>query len=314
MIDPDWDEAARVVRDLTGDTTAGVLAPLKQGKSHVFLVGRGADRLPVVAKRAREATVDNERRILELLRSAPVRTLRPYGVACASKPGTKWLVMEYAAGEPFDRRSARHRWLAGQWLARLHLWSEDVGPLPLPDRGASYHRAVVEEALVTLDAAETALRGGSADLEPLRGLRAVAQSLLERWDEMKQTLSAVPPVLVHSGFAGKNVVIWDHVEEPAVLAFDWEQGGWGSGAADLSMVDVDAYLETRGRPPDLAPATIRRLALIGRVLWCLAPVPGERPNLLGPWPERALRKLPAYLSWSGEALDELGDQLGRLTQ
>jgi aminoglycoside phosphotransferase (APT) family kinase protein len=314
MIDPAWDEAVGVVRDLTGDTAASMLAPLKQGKSDVFLVGRGADRPPVVAKRAREATVDNERRILELLRLAPVRSLRLYGVACASRPGTKWLVTEYAAGDPFDRQSARHLQLAGEWLAHLHLWSEGVGPLSLPDRGPSYHRAVVQEALATLDAAERALSGGAVDLEPLRGLRAVAQNLLERWDEIEQTLSAAPPVLVHSGFADKNVVIWDQAEEPAVLAFDWEQGGWGSGAADLSMVDVDAYLGVRGRLADAATTTIRRLALIGRVLWCLAPVPGERPNLLGPWPERALRKLPAYLSWSGEALDELSAQVGRATR
>jgi hypothetical protein len=313
VIDPVSIEAARVVRDITGDDSAEVLAPLKRRKSQVFLVGRGGHRPPVVAKLADGVTIDNEARVLELLGSAPMRSLHLHGVAESSQTGSRWLVAEFAAGDSYDPDSARHRRVAGRWMAGLHEWSEEVGPLPLPDRGVSYHHAVTSEAVATLDAAETALQRSAADLRPLRSLRAVAATLLERWSEVEQILGALPPVLVHSGFAGKNVVIGEDAGDPVVLAFDWEQGGWGSGAADLSMVDVEAYLQVRGHRVGPAPATVHRSALIGRVLWCLAPVPMERSNLLGRWPEKALRKLPAYLSWSREALDELNGRQGRVT-
>lgn len=302
-----WEEAAQAVREVTGERTANVVKCLKKGKSQVFLVARNGGRPPVVAKRADKATVDVERRILELLRSAPMRALYLYGVADSGDTGRDWLITEFAAGERFDRESTGHRHLAGQWMARLHRWSQSEGPLPLPDRAADYHRTVADEAISTLDAAEVALAQTAVDLEPLRGLQTVATRLVERWEEIGQALGGLPSVLVHSGFGGKNVVIGQDEGGAVVLAFDWELGGWGSAATDLSAVDLEAYVEAQGRNGS-TPAAVHRVALIGRVLWALAAIPGERSNFLGPWPHRALSKLPVYLRESGEAMDELERQ------
>jgi hypothetical protein len=41
------------------------------------------------------------------------------------------------------------------------------------------------------------------------------------------------------------------------------------------------------------------------MLWCFAGVPGERPNLLGSWPQRAVWKLEAYLDRIRAALHVL---------
>ncbi len=69
-------EAEELTRTILGSHIARVTQTLKQRKSHVFVVEVGDHRLPVVAKLAAEGTVANEFRMLEILRSAPLRGLR----------------------------------------------------------------------------------------------------------------------------------------------------------------------------------------------------------------------------------------------
>jgi hypothetical protein len=299
-------EGERVVQDLTGSRSARVLSVLKHGKSKVLLVEPEGGELPLVAKLAAHDTIANESRILGMLEAAPVRSLRAYGVVPSSIAGKSWMVSEYAVGPSFDRRSHDHRCVAAGWLARVHLWSHATGPLLLTDRGVAYHQGVVRQARSTLLSALEALSVQGADKMRLQRLVVLTDQLLGRWDEVAHAIGQLPPVLVHSGFAHKNVVIGIEGGISVVLAFDWEQGGWGSGVADLSMVDVDTYISlVREDWPLVQPAQIRRAALLGRVLWCLAPIPGERVNLVSPWPDRALAKMAYYLEWSEQALDEL---------
>jgi hypothetical protein len=299
------EEAAGIVRELADDGGAHVVSVLKAHKSMVFLVGRTEGRPSVVAKRAEQRTIEIEYRILDFLRSAPVRALRCYGTAPSSQPGQAWLVSEYAVGGPFSRFSEEHRKIAARWMAGIHQWSEAEGFSQLPDRGISYLHQVLAASITTLEDAEGALqRRDSMELGPLSDLLRVARRLEARWAAVEKILAAMPSVLVHSGFAGKNIVVQTAEQAPpALLAFDWEQGGWGCAAPDLSMVDLDTYRAASPEAPDRE--LLEQVALIGRLMWCFAALPGERVNLLGPWPDRALRKIPFYLEQCGSAFSEL---------
>jgi hypothetical protein len=299
-------ESESVARSVIGTRAACVVRVLKHGKSKVFLLEVSGSPGLVVAKLAPSPTIRNEFRIHGLLERAPVRTLRAYGTAPSSVADRTWLFMEYADGASFDRSSSLHRGYAADWLSRIHVWSNENGPWPLGDRSVSYHRNVVDLARATLLSALEALPDGDGHRDSVRGLVDLTDDLIAQWDQIAGVLGQLPPVLVHSGFASKNVVIGYEDESPVVLAFDWEQGGWGSGVADISMVDTDTYISTVSPAwPQVDTSIIQRAALLGRVLWCLAPIPGERVNLVGQWPQRALAKIGYYHTWSEQALAEL---------
>lgn len=266
--------------------------PLKKVKSAVFAL-HSEGRRPLVAKRASAETIANEYRILRWIEEAPVPTVRPWAVVPGAS-GTAWLISDYVAGEPFDRRSANHRELVGTWLGDLHIWCAGTPPPDLPSRDLAYHRDVVARAQTTV---EEAWRSGAALTETERAaarrLADASSRLLDLWDGVRIGLDPLPTTLVHSGIAGKNVRVVQDGGGHLVLAFDWEQGGWGCPAADLALVDLAAYRERWGRQ-GLSRADAERVGAIGSALWCLAGVPDERGNLLGRWPHRAAGKLEYY--------------------
>lgn len=292
--DPRVREALQVVRTVVPGFDPVACERLKRGKSDVFTVHGAGDR-PLVAKCAREDTISVEHQVLTWLEAAPFRTVLARGTTKAWETGRAWLVSEYAVGQPYDPRSPTHRRLAGIWMSDLHMWSASVVRPNLPARNSAYHREVVHEACATL---ADALRGGcgltAGHSATIRSVEELGRVVLDRWSYVDALLRDIPETLVHSGIAGKNVRIVEDASMPTVLAFDWEQGGWGCPAADMSMVDLRSYrMRVRRGGVDLPDAGL--VQAVGELLWCFAAVPGERQNLLGSWPHRAVGKLEAYL-------------------
>lgn len=275
---------------------------LKAGKSDVFLLAGGGAG-PVVAKRAAAETIAVEFTVLKWLAGAPFPAVQPRGTVPADTGPRAWLVSDFADGDPYDSRQPDHARLAGVWLAELHRWSTTNKPPSLPSRGRSYHAGVLRAALETL--AESLQYGPALtrpERESIRQMSDALAAVLDGWAGFSAALDRLPDAVVHSGIAGKNVRV-SRVGAPAVLAFDWEQAGWGCPAADLSKVDLASYSARRGR----ALAGLDEARSVGEVLWCAAAIPGERANLLGEWPHRAAAKVEYYLDRVNEALPRLVD-------
>jgi hypothetical protein len=293
--DPTVREALHAVRTAAPDFDSVVCEPLKRGKSVVFAVHDSSGLPPLVAKCARKDTISIEHRVLTWLEAAPFPTIVARGTTDAWRPGLAWLVSEHAGGEPYDPFSPIHRHLAGAWMAELHLWSASAPTLNLPSRDSEYHLNVVREACATL---ADALDGEGAltiqEISTVCALREIGLAVLDLWSMVGGVLRSLPATIVHSGFARKNVRVAYNSGQPAVLAFDWEQAGWGCAAADMSMVDLRSYA-VRARRGGIDLPDPRLLCACGELLWCFAGIPGERPNLLGAWPHRAVRKLDFYL-------------------
>jgi hypothetical protein len=288
-------EALQVVRTAVPDFDPVVCERLKRGKSDVFVVRDSSGLRPLVAKCARKDTISIEHRVLTWLEAAPFPTVLARGTTDAWRPGRAWLVSDHAVGEPYAALSPVHRHIAGAWMADLHVWAALVPTPNLPSRDSEYHRNIVREACATLT---DALAGGGAlsiqETSTVGALKEMSLGVLDLWNEVGVVLRSLPATIVHSGFGGKNVRVACDSGQPAVLAFDWEQAGWGCPAADMSMVDLRSYA-VRARRGGIDLPDPRLLRAIGELLWCFAAIPGERPNLLGAWPHRAAGKLGFYL-------------------
>src|SRR5207247_194188 len=67
-------------------------------------------------------------------------------------------------------------------------------------------------------------------------------NLLEaRWSQVESFCDRMPGTLVHGDFVGKNMNIRTSTDGLALMVFDWETAGWGTPAADVAKVDLDAY-------------------------------------------------------------------------
>lgn len=287
---------------------------LKSKKSFVYRFQGDRGHPNVIAKMARHDTLQIEHVIYrDLLAPAPVSTVRTFGLVAAERAGYAWLLLEDADGMPYDPSDADHRAAAAAWLAKLHVWASAVPALHrLPDRGADYHRSVVEQArsIVALARANPAVPAD--DVAVLVAIEDQCARVCRHWEAFARVLRRIPTTLAHNGFAGKNVHVRPSVEgsPPAIMPFDWEAGGRGHPAADLSMVDLDVYHDAVGPSwTQLDSTALGAVAGVGQVLWNLAPIPGERASLAGEWPHRALGKLHYYKTQVEGALGRLSEQL-----
>ena len=303
-------EAIKVAEAVIPGFTVLHCEPLKLGKSAVFAIQSVRGESPLALKCSQADTIVVEHRIMSWLMASPLECIRTHGMVPATAPGRAWLVSDLVGGEPFHSGNREHREVAGRWLGDLHAWSRSVDRPDLPLRDADYHREVVRNAGATLiDALQT---GHALTREERRVIGRLADAcslLLDRWESVPAVLDALPQALVHSGVAAKNIRIARAEAFPAVLAFDWEQGGWGCPVADVSMVDFGVYraqLESHG----IGAGWSDLIAPVGTALWSLAGVPGERVNLTGRWPHRAAGKLVHYLSHVEAALQSI-DGVGR---
>lgn len=303
-------EAIATVRNATPWARTSELEVLKSKKSFVYRFRGDPSGPAVVAKLARSDTLQVEHCIYQdLLSSAPVSAPQCFGFVQSQRTGYAWLLIEDADGVPFDPSVPDHRVALGRWLGELHVWARTApGLASLPDRGPTYHRAILNEVEEAVTAARMNASVTEEDAAMLDHLAAQCREIRERWSDLTDLLECLPSTIVHNGIAGKNVQLRrsDSSDALEVMAFDWEAGGRGHPAADLSMVDGTSYHDAV-RPfwPDLDADTMGALAQLGRVLWNTAPIPGERASLVSTWPHRALHKLRFYDQQITEALEGL---------
>jgi hypothetical protein len=152
-----------------------------------------------------------------------------------------WLFIEDVGDARFDPAQASHRSAASRWLAALHLAGEAAAVLDLPDRGPAHYREHLRSLRSRATDHQEDPRLGAAGRRLLRRLLFHCDILEENWDRIEAACVGLPRTVVHGDFAPKNVAVRHRGGSVEVLPFDWELGGWGVPAPDLTLVDLDVY-------------------------------------------------------------------------
>lgn len=284
---------------------ASAIEPLKTRKSAVFRV-HGPRENRLIVKVCELTTGRVEAMIYqEILSRLPV--VSPTLYAFYEDDQGAWLVMEDVGGRPFDSSSPSDRAVAARWLAELHrVTSPLVGSVPLPSRGVAYYRAVLNDAIRTIDATCRLATWPGEHRSSLDSLMRGLEVLESHWPEVEDEISGFPTTLVHAGLAGKNVHVRRTGSHEEVLAFDWEAGGWGIPVADLSTVDLNVYVGHAGRDVQVSLTDQPRWMAISSALWHVAPIPGELATLSKAYIHRLVQKFAYYQQHLSRALVELG--------
>lgn len=277
-------------------------------KSAVYrLEGADSRGAAVIAKRARRATIENERRVYqEILSVLPVRSLRLYGSADDEDRGYGWLFLEDAGDSKWFKDSPEHRRLAAQWIAQVHRGAELlVGKVSMPCRGVVFYRDLARSAKQAL-LEILSNQGLPAQTRELLGQVAAECSAFEsKWGVVERILTRIPPTLALPGFEGKNARVRNPDSGLELLAYDFENAFLGSPAMELRDVDSDVYWQVAGRPWGLGIDHILLLATLGGALFCLKCIPGEGESLLSAWPEQSTQRMEYYSICIGQALDAM---------
>jgi hypothetical protein len=290
-------------------SSATTVKPLRGGSVVYRLAGMGPRGSDVIAKRTSRATVELESRLYaDLLACLPVATVRCYGIAPDDDEAMGWLFLEDAGGIPYSPERPEHRRLAARWLAGMHVAAADRPvPAALPTRDAAYYRNLLERA------GRAIVEGfGNPALAPeqLTSLRPVlrrTEMLLDRWSEVEQLCTGMPKTLVHADFVAKNVRVHESPNGDRLLAFDWENAGWGLPAIDLTSIDLDLYArEICVGWPAFGRADMATVARIGRIFWFTSCIQWETWAFATQSLWRLMKNLPVYERELSAVMAELG--------
>ena len=304
---------------------AAKVKPYKTRPTTVYrLEGAGLAGSTVIAKRCRPADGVAERIVYDqVLPHVPLPGPRYYGAVAHSGDGPDgggyWLFLEEIHGDKYDVFLPEHRAAAARWLGILHSEASALaGPADLPSVGPDRY-------LNQMRAARDLIRNhldnpafGCDDLAFLDLLLARFDQLEERWDRLEQAVAGLPRTLVHGDFNGKNLRVQASSSAPRILAFDWEDAGWGVPTADLAQVvvsgrrvtaspDLATYLAVvRGRWPECTQGDVDRLATCGAVFRAIAASEWDSHHLAHDWADSFVSNLRLYESELSHALGELG--------
>jgi aminoglycoside phosphotransferase (APT) family kinase protein len=304
-------------RDIAGD--------VGHNPAIYWLRGAAADGGAVIAKLARRSHAEIEHTVYrDVLPRLPVSSIGCLGLVEES-PELSWLFVEYADGERYSPANARDREIAGTWLGTLHAGASALPALvSLPERGVDQfaHRARSARAVF---AAQAELPAAGADARAvLEGAISELSRLERRWDELEAICEEQPRTLVHGDFQPKNLCLRPGLEGPELMAFDWEEAGWGPPAIDLAGVadparhlganpSLDRYRQAvaeHGTPPDRD--ALPALAEVARALRCVSAMywlsqeadPGGR--YLAVAGGHLLPDLRIYHAWLSDSIAAMG--------
>jgi len=258
----------------------------------------------LVAKRTSHGIAAIERCIYQqALPKLPLRSLGFEGVL--EEPDACWLFLEDAGSERAVGPEARR--LLTVWLAGLHTSAAGIAAkLPLPERGAGYHRERLHEAMRLLrdNLGNPAL--SPADRWVLCTLAEGLTRLDARWGEVEALCAQMPRTLVHGDLVPKNVHLRRAANVDELLVLDWEMAGVGPVAVDLLDVDATLYATLVAKNwPGVTPATVGRWQRCGRLLRTILATRWEGPQLETPWIEKTMACLRVYRRALEEALSDL---------
>src|SRR5262245_2176015 len=257
-------------------------------KSSLYrLLGVGAGGSAVIAKRGRSSRAAVERTVYEeALPFLPVTAPRYYGcVPDEAGPEYLWLFLEDVGMEKYSKSSDEHLALAGRWLGEMHAAATRLAattrlperlPAGGPARYLEHLRSGRRNLLAGLD--NPFLAGEEADV--LREILRLHDRLEDVWSRVEASCEGLPPTLVHNDFRPKNAYVRSGPLGLQLFPIDWETAGWGQRAADLTRVDLAAYMSALGEgSPDLDLGAVPRMAKVGQILRFLAAIHWESPQL-----------------------------------
>lgn len=259
--------------------------PKKTCKSRIYrLEGVGPGGSAIIAKECLETSGAVEQRIYErILPVLPVPAIRFHGVLPSREPGMIWMFLQDAGERAFAPENPAHRRTAARWAAAVHTAAEGLRQLDeLPDRGPDHFRWHLR---VGRDYIAKTMEAGvldTADRDMLERLDDRLERLDGEWHRVEARCKDLPTTLVHCDLVPKNLRLTSHSRDagPGLLVFDWEMSGRGIPASDLASLgfvesegDLREYLEhVRGHWPGCEPATLRRMARLGRLFRLLASI------------------------------------------
>lgn len=291
-------------------------------KSAVYrLAGAGPGGGSVIAKCARRPAAEAEALVYgEFLSSLGVPAPAYYGTV--DEGGSFcWLFMGCVPERRYSPVDPRHRRLAGRWLARLH---GDAASLPgaarLPGRGMDHHLRTLEAGRAAIAAHGDDPSLSRAEASILNRLAALLGEVRGSWRQLTEICAELPPTLVHGDLVRKNLRVGGAGDASALVAFDWENAGWGPPALDLAQSKLserfaanaclDAYRCVLGPAASPSREGVERQATAGTVLRFLAASHWAGQSLGPAWREgsgdvrrdftgkrpKTLSRLEAYLS------------------
>ena len=288
----------------------GIEVLKEKGKTAVYrLLGAGPDGSNVVAKCTYRDSVAIELTVYaEVLPRLPVSNLTCYGMADDVDGRFAWLFLEDAGDQWYAAGEAGQRAAAGRYLGLLHTHVPvEAFKGRLPERGRAHYldRLRFSRDMILRNISNPSL--APDHVGALRSILSQCDHLESRWPEVDEFCAQLPEVIVHGDFVKKNLRVRNGGGEFVVLPLDWETAGWGTPAADLLRVDMDAYWSlAAGRWPPMTTADRQRLADIGMLFRLIAAVSWEVRTLRSDWVRRAMRNLMLYDTRLAAASASLG--------
>jgi ATP-binding cassette, subfamily B, bacterial len=290
------------------------------------LEGVGAEGATVIAKWCKRADGLIEHTVYEqILPHVPLPGPRYYGaIPEASDDPEKdgcWLFIGEIHGEKYDELLPEHRAAAARWLGTLHTHARDAARLAkLPDAGPGRYRRHMHTARDLIRNHLDNPSFSADDLQFLDLLLGRFDQLEEQWDWLENAVAGIPHTFAHGDFNGKNLRLLKSAagSEPQIVAFDWEDSGWGVPAADLAQVfdtscrmsampDLATYLSLiREHWPECRRSDVERLGNCGAVFRALATIQWDAVHFAYDWADLFVPNLRQCETELAHALDRLG--------
>jgi hypothetical protein len=298
-----------------------IVALKEHDKSAVYrLEGVGPAGGCIIGKRCKRGAAMVERVIYEeILPYLPIPALHYYGFIEESEGEFCWLFLEDAHGDEFSPCLEAHRTLAARWVATMHISAADiVDPEWLPDRGPAYY---LRQLQLTSNIFRQNFNNPRLNRDQITVLRTILsryEFLESRWGEINSLSDSVPRTLVHGDFVAKNMFIRKDKTGSALLAFDWENAGYGVIFVDLAQSppastqfsanpDIGAYWAVvRNYWPDIKTHDLERLANFGTLLRLLEAINWITERLSLEWIDKPVSTIAVYECWLAELIQTLG--------
>jgi ATP-binding cassette, subfamily B, bacterial len=296
----------------------------RKPKSATFrLEGCGPEGASVIAKRCNRSTAELESTVYEgVLSGLPISSLRYHGTIEEDEDWC-WIFLEDAGGERYSPLIPEHRRLAARWLATLHRSAAEIPEASrLPDRGPDHylrHLSSAREALLRQLCDRPAER---EEVRLLATLLLQLEAMDSRWDDVRAFCETLPRTFVHGDLSRRNVRIRAGAAGMDLVAFDWEQAGWGVPAPDVAHLGprnrlsaaryresgqspgfcLDPCLETYGSAlrdgsTHLGHETLELMATVGNLFRCIATVDWMSGRFTPAWtPVTTLQLCSLWLS------------------
>jgi hypothetical protein len=309
-----------------------VLKASRRRKLGVYrLEGAGPGDSAVIAKICKRKTAEVESAVYEqLLPRLPMPSLRYYGSVRDDDRQHRWLFLEDAGGEGYSPAEPEHRRLAAHWLATVQLHAaEFLAGADLPDRGPRHYLVHLLNAREEIARQLRRHEEESDEAPVLADLLSKLDVLESHWSELAAFCDTLPPTLVHGDFVSRNLRVIRKGRSRGLAIFDWETGGLGVQAPDLTQLlepqraelavlrrskrfyrfSASPCLETyrselaaAGTP--LETETVEQAAAIGGLFRCVAAIDWICMEATADWcPTDDLR---VYSGWLGEAMQVAG--------